>query len=80
MAPLRTYLLPAMAAVAAVNAVSINDYVPSCAPDCFKDAVENHSNCDSLQDNECLCKEKYSLKLHIDKCTESSCDDAEFGE
>jgi hypothetical protein len=79
MAPLRTYLLPAMAAVAAVQAANIGDYFPGCAPKCLSEAVADHSTCEP-DDGACLCRDIYSLKRHSEDCLEDACSDAEFGE
>ena len=79
MAPLRTYLLPAAFAVTAVRATSIEDYVPSCAPKCIYTAVEENSTCEK-DDNECICRDIYSLKTHSEDCIEEACTEAEFGE
>ena len=79
MAPLRTYLLPAALAVAAVQATSIEEYIPKCAPKCVYTAVDENSTCEK-DDNACLCRDIYSLKLHSEPCIQKACSDAEFGE
>ncbi|CAG9944759.1 unnamed protein product [Clonostachys rosea f. rosea IK726] len=77
MAPLRTFLLPALM-VAAVRAANISDYVPSCAPSCINEAVADHSTCEQ-SDGACLCRDIYSLKRHSEKCLKSGCSDADYG-
>lgn len=76
---MRAYVLPTLAAVAAVRAVQLEDYVPGCAPACIYEAVDTHSTCEP-DDSACLCRDIYSLKRHSERCLESSCSDAEYGE
>lgn len=78
MAPLRSYVLPAMAAVAAVKAVQIESYVPGCAPECIYEAVDTHSTCE-VSDSKCLCLDIYSLKRHSEECLEQNCSETEYG-
>lgn len=75
---MRSYI-PALAIVAAVRAVELEEYVPECAPACIYEAVDTHSTCEP-DDSACLCRDIYSLKRHSEKCLEESCTAAAYGE
>lgn len=78
MAPLRTYILPAIMAVAAVRAADLPSYVPSCAPPCLYEAVDDNSTCEK-DDNACICRDMYSLKRHSESCLKDGCSEADYG-
>lgn len=79
MAPLTTYLLPAMVAVTAVRAVDLPSLVPKCAPPCLYEAVDENSTCEKDEDA-CICRDIYSIKRHSESCLEDKCSDIEYGE
>lgn len=78
MAPLRAYLLPTLAAVAAVRAIELAEFVPECAPPCIYEAVDTHSTCEP-DDNACLCRDIYSLKRHSEDCLQDTCSETGYG-
>ncbi|KAI1265695.1 hypothetical protein F5Y18DRAFT_44104 [Xylariaceae sp. FL1019] len=76
MAPAKFLALPALAAVAA--ALSINTYVPSCAPACISDAIDKHTTCDET-DNVCICQNTYTIRVDGMVCLRDACAGSAYG-
>jgi hypothetical protein len=76
MAPIRVFALPAFAAMAA--ALSINDFTPSCAPQCISDSISQHTTC-ATDDNKCICEQVYTVKRDGEVCLRDACSVTDYG-
>lgn len=78
MAPVRVFALPALAAMAAAQALSINEFIPTCAPQCISDSVTQHTTC-SVDDNSCICGQIYTVRRDGEVCLRDACDPGDYG-
>ena len=76
MAPLRTFVLPAFAAVAAAQ--SIADYVPECGTGCIAETVDASTTCEA-DDAACICESVYTVKRNAEVCLRDGCYDSDYG-
>ncbi|RYP52384.1 hypothetical protein DL768_002415 [Monosporascus sp. mg162] len=76
MAPLRTLVLPAFAAVAAAQ--SIADYVPGCGTPCISETVDASTTCEA-DDASCICEYAYTVKRNAEVCLRDGCSESDYG-
>lgn len=76
MAPLRTIILPALAAV--VAAQDLVSQVPECAGSCLTKTITENSSCET-DDASCICTSSYSIKRNSEGCLRDACSESEYG-
>ena len=76
MAPLRTLVLPAFAAVAAAQ--NIADFVPECGTSCIDTTVDENTTCEA-GDAACICENAYSVKRNAEVCLRDECSESDYG-